>query len=122
MLPRILIADDERLATMALQMFLTDEGYEVRTATSAEGTVSEGRSFRPDLLMVDYLLGPGDRGTDVARTLRTDLQNLKVLIMTGLPAEELGSNKDLQEYTVLYKPLDLELVARSVASLVGGGP
>jgi len=106
---------------MALQMFLSDEGYEVRTATSAENTVREGRSFRPDLLMVDYLLGPGDRGTDVARTLRNDLHDLKVLVMTGLPADELDSIKDLREYTVLYKPLDLEQVARSVAQLVGGG-
>ena len=119
MCSRILIADDERLATMALQMFLTDEGYSVRTATSAEKTVREGRSFRPNLLLVDYLLGPGQRGTDVARTLQNDLPNLKVVIMTGLPADRLESHQDLDGYTVITKPIDLDHVARSVAALIG---
>ena len=120
MLPRILIADDERLATMALEMFLSDAGYDVRTATSAEKTVREGRTFRPDLLLVDYLLGGGQRGTDVARTLKNELPNLKVVVMTGLPSDRLDSTQDLNGYTVITKPIDLNHVARSVADLVGG--
>ncbi len=125
MLARILIADDERLATMALSMFLTDAGYEVRTATSADKTLTEGRAFQPDLLLVDYLLGAGQRGTDVARVLKADLPNLKVLVMTGLPPEDLSHPKtssDLDAYTVVTKPLDLDDIARSIRRLVGRSP
>ena len=119
MVPRILIADDERLAAMALRMFLSDEGYDVRTATSAERTIREGRAFRPDVLLVDYLLGPGQRGTDVARALQVDMPALKVVVMTGLPADRTESNRDLDGFLVLAKPLDLAQVARSVADAVG---
>lgn len=119
MLSRILIADDEKLATVALKIFLSDQGYEVRTATSPDKTIREGLAFRPDLLLVDYLLGPGQRGTDVARTLLAQLPGLKVLIMTGLPSDRLDSTDDLGGYSVIRKPLDLDQVRRSVAELVG---
>ena len=117
MLSRILIADDERLATMALSMFLSDEGYEVRTATSAAGTLTEARAFRPDVLLVDYRLGAGQRGTDVAKALKNDLPDLKVVVMTGLPLEHVDAPPDLAAYPVICKPLDLDDVALSIRRL-----
>ncbi len=116
---RILIVDDERLATMALQMLLSDQGYEVRTAASASKTIREARSFQPDLLMVDYLLGPGDKGTDLAHSLQKDLPRLRVIIMTGLPEDRVASMPEFEGFRVLAKPLDLKQTVRSVADLIG---
>ena len=117
---RILIADDERLAAMALQMYLSDQGYAVRTANSAESTVREGLEFRPNLLLIDYMLGPGQRGTEVAQLLLAELPEMKIMVMTGLPTDRLDAANELSGYNVLAKPLNLDHVGRSVAALVGG--
>ena len=63
---RVLVVDDEHLATMVIGHALSDKGYDVRIANSLTAGLEIGRSFSPDLLLVDYLLSDKGTGLDVA--------------------------------------------------------
>ena len=47
-----MVEDDEDIA-QALQCSLRMEGYEVRTAADGQAALEQGRSFAPDLVILD---------------------------------------------------------------------
>ena len=54
---RILIVDDERDLLELLSMSLESEGYEVVTAACGEEAMGSVRTDRPDLILLDVMLG-----------------------------------------------------------------
>ncbi|WP_097093447.1 PAS domain-containing protein [Novosphingobium sp. Chol11] len=78
-----LVVDDEDLARMTTAAMLSDIGYDVVEAASAEQAmklVEQGLS--PDLLVTDHLM-PGKSGTELARDLIVALPQIQVLIVSG---------------------------------------
>lgn len=120
---KVLIADDERLATTVLFHFLTDRGYDVRTALSGEEALEVGRQYGPDLLITDYLLGGDYKGTDVAKLLQAEDPRLHVLLISGFPSDVLSPETvGLAKLRVFGKPFDLDELADTVGALVGRPP
>jgi PAS domain S-box-containing protein len=79
----ILLVDDEVLIRMSTAELLTDLGYEVIEAGSAEEAirvVAEGQSF--DFLVTDHLM-PGLSGLQLADEIRKSRPHLPVLIISG---------------------------------------
>lgn len=70
---RILIAEDEALIVMQLEMVLEEAGHRVvgSAATAAEA-IDKARGTLPDLVFVDLQLRGGSSGLDIVRTLRDD--------------------------------------------------
>jgi DNA-binding response OmpR family regulator len=66
---RILLADDDRDATLSLATLLRLEGYEVRHVYDGGATLEAVREFQPDLVLVDIGM-PKLSGYDVARHIR----------------------------------------------------
>src|SRR5262245_19510524 len=66
---RILLADDDRDATLSLSTLLRLEGYEVRHVYDGGATLEAVREFQPDLVLVDIGM-PKLSGYDVARHFR----------------------------------------------------
>lgn len=66
---RILLADDDRDATLSLATLLRLEGYEVRHVYDGDATLAAVREFRPDVVLVDIGM-PKLSGYDVARHIR----------------------------------------------------
>jgi DNA-binding response OmpR family regulator len=117
-MPKVLIADDERLSNIALRLFLTDRGHDVRTAESAEEAISVGLAYRPDVLVTDFLLGDDLKGTDVARSLQSNDPGLKVVLLTGLPEDRVRGDLDgVREAKVCPKPFDLDALLALIAEL-----
>jgi len=110
------VEDDEDIA-QALQRSLRMEGYDVRTAADGEAALEQGRSFAPDLVILDLGLPKVD-GLDVARALRTD-DDVPILILTARDALESrveGLDAGADDY--LVKPFERqELLARMRALL-----
>src|SRR5262245_41445510 len=66
---RILLADDDRDATLSLSTLLRLEGYEVRHVYDGDATLAAVREFEPDLVLIDIGM-PRLSGYDVARHIR----------------------------------------------------
>ena len=66
---RILLADDDRDATLSLATLLKLEGYEVRHVYDGGATLPAVREFQPDIVLIDIGM-PKLSGYDVARHIR----------------------------------------------------
>lgn len=102
---------------MSTADMLTDLGYEVVEAASAEDALRLLNSgLSPDLLVTDHLM-PGINGTDLARVVQSERPRIKVLIVSGY-AEADGISPDLPRLT---KPFRNGELAASLAALTSSG-
>src|ERR1700732_757583 len=84
--PRVLVVEDDEDIAQALQRSLRMEGYEVRCATDGRSALEHGRSFAPDLVILDLGL-PEIDGLEVSRALRAD-DDVPILTLTARDALE----------------------------------
>ena len=106
----ILVVDDEKEICDLFQDFLTQEGYQVFTATNGVEAISLGKQERLDLALVDIKM-PGIDGIEAFCELKKVKKDMEVIILTGY-----GTLKTAKEamrlgaYDYLTKPFDLGLV------------
>jgi two-component system, OmpR family, response regulator MprA len=114
---RVLVVEDDEDIAQALQRSLRMEGYEVRTAADGESALEQGRSFAPDLVILDLGLPKLD-GIEVAKSLRSE-DDVPILILTArdaLDSRVAGLDSGADDY--LVKPFERqELLARMRALL-----
>ncbi|ONF95090.1 Blue-light-activated protein [Sphingomonas jeddahensis] len=111
-----LLVDDEDVVRMSTADMLSDLGYSVIEACSAEEAlqmVEQGERF--DLLVTDHLM-PGMNGTDLARKVRARRPGVPALIVSGY-AEEEGIDPDLPR---LAKPFRKDELGASLLRIVKG--
>ena len=115
--PRVLVVEDDEDIAQALQRSLRMEGYEVRSAGDGKTALEHGRTFAPDLVILDLGL-PEIDGIEVAKQLR-DGDDVPILILTARDALESrveGLDAGADDY--LVKPFERqELLARIRALL-----
>jgi two-component system response regulator MtrA len=80
--PTILLVDDDARLREIVGMALTDEGYGVRTAASAEEAVRLLDHNEPDLLILDVML-PGKDGFELCREVRMTKSGVPILMLTA---------------------------------------
>lgn len=108
-----LLVDDEEIVRLSTAEMLSDLGYRVVEAASAEEALSVIESGeRVNLIVTDHLM-PGMTGTDLARAVRARRPDLLVLIISGY-AEMDGVAPDLPRLT---KPFRRDELAVSLAAL-----
>ena len=115
--PRVLVVEDDEDIAQALQRSLRMEGYEVRSAADGEAALEQGRTFAPDLVILDLGL-PKIDGLDVARSLRAD-DDVPILILTARDALEArveGLDAGADDY--LVKPFALDELLARVRALI----
>jgi CheY-like chemotaxis protein len=111
-----LLVDDEELVRATTAEMLSDLGYEVIEASSAEEAlqlVDSGLDY--DILLTDHLM-PGMKGTDLVRVLAARSPGLSALVVSGY-AEVEGIAPDLPRLTKPFRQAEL---ARSLADLRAG--
>ncbi|HAU36718.1 MAG TPA: regulator [Phycisphaerales bacterium] len=118
---RVLIVDDDAEIVELFTDVLTHDGrFEVATASSGYDAGVMTQQFRPDIVVLDYML-PDINGNVVCRTIRQneDLQETKILIISGMvnPAEveklmEAGADDFIK------KPFNIEHVVERIVELV----
>jgi len=86
---RILIVDDNADAVASFSSLLKLMENDVRTATTGLEALRIAKEYRPDLVLLDIGL-PGMNGYDVARALRRDLGDGKIVLIavSGYGASE----------------------------------
>ena len=66
---RILIVDDSLTIRRALEVILKPRGYVLEFAEDGQQALERAKSFRPNLILLDFVL-PDMRGLDVSSALR----------------------------------------------------
>jgi CheY-like chemotaxis protein len=84
----ILIVEDERIAAMALKLFLEGAGYPVAgTAGTGQQAVDMAREIRPDLILMDIHLGEGMDGIAAAEAIQKE-RPVPVVFLTAYSDED----------------------------------
>ncbi len=79
---KVLIVDDERTITDTLALIFSTEGYETRTAYTAEQAIEIIAEWLPDVAIVDVVL-PEMNGIDFAILLRAQCPACLLLLFSG---------------------------------------
>jgi len=110
MFPSVLIVDDEPSIVQSLKALLTDEGFEVITASNGYEALKLIESESPDLVLLDIWM-PGIDGIETLKEIKKDNPFIQVIIITGHGTIETAVNATkLGAYDLIEKPLSIEKV------------
>jgi len=103
---RILVVDDEINIREALTTLLIDDGYEVLSATSAEGAVKMLQAEPFDVVISDLRM-PGLSGLDLLRWVKDMSPEIEMIILTAYGTVEGAVEAvKLGAYDYVSKPVD----------------
>ena len=113
----VLVVDDEENFLTLLKWFLTQRGYDVHTALSADDALSLVQEHTFDIALLDIKLGSSD-GLRLLEQVTERSPELKVIMMTAYPT--VGSLKQAfakGALRYLTKPVDLHELAEALKLL-----
>jgi CheY-like chemotaxis protein len=121
---KIIVVDDERTIADTLALIFSSNGYEARSAYSAEEALEMIEEWRPDVVIVDVVL-PGMNGIEFAIFLRASYPDIHFLLFSGQP----GTGGLLEEakkkghlFEILAKPLHPSFMLATVANMLSAPP
>lgn len=114
---KILVCDDDKEIVEAIEIYLTQEGYEVLKAYDGEEAIQTLKKEHVDLLIMDVMM---PRLAGIRATLKIREENSLPIIILSAKSEDadkiLGLNIGADDYVT--KPFNpLELVARAKSQL-----
>ena len=90
---RVLLLDDRDENLLLRSTILRQKGYEVLTAASIEA--AERQLGETDIAVLDYHLGAGKFGTDVAEKLRQSRPEVPIIILSATLERKFGGVEDM---------------------------
>lgn len=110
----ILIVDDDPTVRELLTSFLTQRGYQVRTAPDGLVALTAVQQAAPQLIVLDIYL-PGMNGVTLLRELRARQFTGTVIVLSGSTEETLlDAMLKLGVVELIPKPFDLERLALAI--------
>jgi CheY-like chemotaxis protein len=119
---RILLAEDEALAAMAIEEELLIAGFEVDLAPDGQAALEAARRHLPDLLLTDLRM-PRLDGAVLIRAIRALAPGLPVVVMTGYVGRhgpDAFRRPGEGPVAIFAKPLDMDAVLAEIARLLRG--
>lgn len=121
---RILVVDDEPAIADTLALIFRSNGYEARTAYSAEQALELLEEWQPDLSIIDVVL-PGMNGIEFAIFLKASYPEIHFLLFSGQPGTS-GLLEDAKKkghlFEILAKPLHPTFMLATVADMLSSPP
>ena len=117
---RILVIEDEATLQKALNDVLTQEGFEVFSATDGLTGLEIATKEEPDLILLDIILPKMD-GFEVLSKLKKENENVPVIILTNLSdINDVQKALDLGATTYLIKAdFHLDEVIQKIKETLG---
>lgn len=114
---KILIIDDDKLASDAIKRALESTGeHEVLYAPDGEAGLVSARQELPDVILLDILMPKMD-GYEVLKELKAEENTLNIpVIMITAVSNEQSIKEAVYEYDALYmtKPIDPQALIKTV--------
>lgn len=111
----LIVDDDEEIVELMVDVLSRDGRFEIKTASSGYDAGIMTEQFRPDLVILDYML-PDINGNIVCRAIRRNpqLQNIRIIIVSGVVnASEIDDLLGAGAEEFIRKPFDIvELVEK----------
>ena len=113
----ILVVDDEPAVVRLVELNLTQEGHQVRTASDGEAALTSIADTRPDLVVLDVMMPKLD-GFETLKRLKSDpaTADIPILMLTARAQDEdvfEGYGTGAQWYlTKPFDPVELRRVVR----------
>jgi DNA-binding response OmpR family regulator len=119
MVPRILIVDDENDFIELLQYKLAGHGYELIVANDGVHALSQARTMKPNLILLDILL-PDLDGLSVCEILRRQpsTKKIPIIFMSALTGDVTKRTATMQAEDFFTKPLDLNRLEKRIEELL----
>ena len=118
---RVLVVDDDEAITSMLSELLQRDGrFEVKTATTGYDAGIITHEFRPDILLLDYML-PDVNGNVVCNTIRSNpsFEHMKIIVISGVVnREEISELLEQGADEFIQKPFEIDQVIRKMAELL----
>ena len=116
---KILIVDDDEVVTQTFARMLRLEGYQVRTAITAENGLDVARESQPDAIILDLRMPILD-GLDFLRRVRGRDVHVPVAIVTGdyFLSDPIKQELKSLGASIRFKPLWLEDLIALAKTLV----
>jgi len=118
---RILVVDDDaEIVDLLVEVLTRDGRFDVKTATSGYEAGIQTQRFRPDCILLDYML-PDVNGNVVCHTIRKnpEFENIRIIIVSGvIKQEEIDQLLKSGAQDFVKKPFDInDLINRICATL-----
>jgi len=85
----LIVDDDAEIVELIVEVLERDGRFEVKTASSGYEAGMATQRFRPELILLDYML-PDVNGNVVCQTIRKnpEFENIKIIIVSGVVKED----------------------------------
>ncbi|TFG91286.1 MAG: diguanylate cyclase [Syntrophobacterales bacterium] len=104
---QILVVEDERLIATDIHHKLQGMGYEVAAfAFSGEDAVKKAAELRPDLALMDIVLGPGIDGLEAARRIHASCNMPIVYVSSNITEDKMEEMKATNPFGFIVKPFE----------------
>jgi len=114
---KILVADDDPHISELISLYLTKEGYEVKTASDGKEALTLFTSFHPSLVVLDIMMPEMD-GYEVCKQIRKTSKTPIIMLTAKSDTFDKVLGLELGADDYMVKPFDnKELVARVKAVL-----
>ena len=121
---RILLADDADTERGTLSMYLRTHGYDVTEASNGEFTIAYLQNHEIDVLLLDLNMPVAD-GFDVLTYLQKHRRGLPVILLSGMPLEDIQQHMhglpQRELPPLMIKPLDLDQLIEVLELQLQGG-
>lgn len=118
---KLLVIDDEEGIVEEIRAYFSEEGFDVRTATTGARGLRLVREFLPDLVLIDLKL-PDIPGLRVLESAREIHPAAKFIVNTGYVDQKLVDEAHtLGCDSFLHKPFDLTRLSEEIERLKKSG-
>jgi CheY-like chemotaxis protein len=114
---KVLLVDDDPDQLEIRKLLLEQAGHHVRAAHSAPEAEACCRTFTPQLVVMDLRLPHTEDGLGLIRLLRGTNAGLRIIVLTGWPADLSDKPEFNQVELVLSKPVRTRKLVEAIERL-----
>jgi len=116
----LIVDDDAEIVELLVNVLSRDGRFEIKTATSGYDAGVMTQQFRPELILLDYML-PDVNGNVVCQTIRKnpEFENIKIIIVSGvIKQDEINQLLKAGAEDFIKKPFNIDELTDKVAAVL----